>query len=213
MPHQDKIGQTTGTREALLDAAVGLLERDGLDAVTLRALGAAAGLSRGAAYRHFADKDDLLAAVATAAMRELRDAMTIAAQQGPARHDPVRRLEAVLRAYVDSALRSPARYQLIYGKTLNRREHPELKAEGAATYDLLLRAVQEGQAVGVLANMTPSMQLADLLWSTAHGLLDLRFSAASIAEKGPGDPHALIRLLVERVSAAGPAAGPRRPTS
>lgn len=211
MPQQTKVGQATGTREALLDAAVELLERDGLDAVTLRALGAAARLSRGAAYRHFADKDDLLAAVATAAMRELRDAMTVAAQQAPARHDPVRRLEAVLGAYVDAALRSPARYQLIYGRTLNRREHPELKAEGAATYTVLLQAVQEGQAAEVLASSTPSVQLADLLWSTAHGLLDLTLSAPSIAERGPGDPHALIRLLVEQVSAAGPAAG--RPTT
>ena len=52
------------TRRALLDAAAGLLDEGGPGAVTLRAVGARAGVSRGAPYGHFADKEDLLAALA-----------------------------------------------------------------------------------------------------------------------------------------------------
>lgn len=53
------------TRRALLDAAAELLDLGGPEAVTLREVGARAGVSRGAPYRHFADKDSLPTAVAT----------------------------------------------------------------------------------------------------------------------------------------------------
>ncbi|HEX6345255.1 TetR/AcrR family transcriptional regulator [Umezawaea sp.] len=55
------------TRRALLDAAGALLDKGGTDAVTLREVGADAGVSRSAPYRHFADKESLLVAVATEA--------------------------------------------------------------------------------------------------------------------------------------------------
>lgn len=82
MTQQPTATRVLSTREALLDAAAALLEREGLDGVTLRALGTAAGVSRGAPYRHFADKDDLLAAIATRGMRDLRLAVTAAGQKG-----------------------------------------------------------------------------------------------------------------------------------
>ena len=52
------------TRGALIDQAAQLLDGGGLEAVTLREVGARAGVSRGAPYRHFADKEGLLTAVA-----------------------------------------------------------------------------------------------------------------------------------------------------
>ncbi|WP_342666156.1 helix-turn-helix domain-containing protein [Mycobacterium genavense] len=61
------------TRRALLEAAEVLLDRGGVDAVTLREVGARAGVSHSAAYRHFADKESLLAVLATNALSELGD--------------------------------------------------------------------------------------------------------------------------------------------
>ena len=61
------------TRRSLLDAAGALLDAGGPDAVTLREVGARAGVSRSAPYRHFADKESLLTALATNAMNELGD--------------------------------------------------------------------------------------------------------------------------------------------
>src|SRR3712207_9402341 len=55
---------STDTRSALLDAAAGLLEGRGIEAVTLRAVGERAGVSRQAPYKHFADKEALLSVVA-----------------------------------------------------------------------------------------------------------------------------------------------------
>jgi AcrR family transcriptional regulator len=59
------------TRRALLDAAAGLLDGGGPEAVTLREVGAKAGVTRSAPYRHFLDKDDLIAVVGTEAWEDL----------------------------------------------------------------------------------------------------------------------------------------------
>src|SRR5277367_4436621 len=77
-----------GTRSRLLRVAREIVEKDGLAAVTLRAVGAAAGVSRGAPYRHFNDKSDLLAAVAAQALQTLTGAIDAAASDAG---DPVMR--------------------------------------------------------------------------------------------------------------------------
>jgi AcrR family transcriptional regulator len=59
-----RVESAAATRRALLDAAADLLDTGGPDAVTLRAVGARAGVTRGAPYRHFPDKDSLLTAIA-----------------------------------------------------------------------------------------------------------------------------------------------------
>src|ERR1700742_3517304 len=67
------------TRRSLIDAAGTLLDLGGPETVTLREVGARSGVSRSAAYRHFADKESLLTAVATKAMSELGDALEVLA--------------------------------------------------------------------------------------------------------------------------------------
>lgn len=181
------------TRRALLAAAGDLLEGAGPDAVTLRALGAAAGLSRGAAYRHFTGKDDLLAAVAAEGLSDLAAAMSRPGQGGTDAGSPARELERALIAYFDAAIARPARYSLIFGRS-PQGERPELKAEGAAAYALLLAAVEAAQR-GAPSD-AGTREVAGLLWSAVHGMVDLTLSAPGSADKGLADPHALIGLLV-----------------
>jgi AcrR family transcriptional regulator len=77
------------TRRSLLDAAAALLDLGGVEAVTLREVGARAGVSRSAAYRHFADKQALLNVLATNALSELGDALEfLAASDDPPRAVP-----------------------------------------------------------------------------------------------------------------------------
>src|ERR1700754_5351424 len=85
------------TRQALLDAAGALLDTGGPDAVTLREVGALAGVSRSAPYRHFANKETLLTAVATNAMNQLGDTLErLAAAEDP----PAQSLRAALLSLV-----------------------------------------------------------------------------------------------------------------
>lgn len=137
----------TSTPQALLDAATTLLERDGFRAVTLRGLGVAAGVSRAAPYRHFRDKNDLLAAVALRAMQRIRAAITEGAESAGDGSGSIAGLEAVLIAYVEEGLHHPGQYRLLYGGRIDRRQHPALKAEGTAAYAVLLEG-RPGWAVG-----------------------------------------------------------------
>jgi AcrR family transcriptional regulator len=70
-----RIESAAGTRRALLDAARELLNEGGPQKVTLREVGARADVSRGAAYRHFADKESLLAAVGAESWDRITDAL------------------------------------------------------------------------------------------------------------------------------------------
>lgn len=183
-----------GLRQALLRAAGEMLEREGLDAVTLRGLAAAAGVSRTAPYRHFSDKEELLASVAAEGMRTLREAMTRAAE-GAAREGPRARIEAVADAYVEAALARPAHYRLIFGAELSGREHPGLIAEASAAFGLLAGLAREAQAARSEEPGSPILA-AGLLLSAVHGLVDLTISGHASAVKGLADPRAVVRLAV-----------------
>src|SRR3990170_3962594 len=105
------------TRDDLVSAAAGLLEADGLDAVTLRAVGDRAGVSRTAPYRHFDGKEGLLAAVAAADLRALRVALDHVAEADP---DP---------------------YRLMFGARLRGAKTPELTKAAESTHDAFVAVV------------------------------------------------------------------------
>ncbi|MFH8447572.1 TetR/AcrR family transcriptional regulator [Streptomyces sp. NPDC018026] len=94
------------TRRALLDSATDLLDEGGPDAVTLRDVAARAGVSRGAPYGHFADKESMLAAEGCERLSD-----EIAAQQGT----PSERLRGALAALVTVGRRHPHRYRQMFG--------------------------------------------------------------------------------------------------
>src|ERR1700745_2609667 len=86
---------------ALIDASIDLAREGGPDRVILREAARAAGVSHSAAYRHFADRDALLAEVSRRARNELAVEMRRRVKRT---RDPRRRLRAVGTAYVEFAL-------------------------------------------------------------------------------------------------------------
>ena len=100
------------TRRALLDEAAALLDNGGPDAVTLREVGARAGVSRGAPYRHFADKESLLTAIAAEGWERLGDQMH--ALKTNARRPPADKLRAALVGVITVSRQQPHLYQLMF---------------------------------------------------------------------------------------------------
>src|SRR5690349_24380311 len=104
------------TRDALVAAAAQLLDEGGPEAVTLREVGHRAGVSHNAPYKHFADKEALLAAVAA---RELaRRTSSLSATRTAAKAGGLPPQEAVrtaMRSYVAWALEFPQRFKLVFG--------------------------------------------------------------------------------------------------
>jgi AcrR family transcriptional regulator len=103
---------------ALADAATEMARAGGPDAVVLRAAARAAGVSAAAAYRHFADHDELLHVVRLRALNELAAAMRRSLESGEPLADPageaLRRLRALGRAYIDFALTNPGLFRTAF---------------------------------------------------------------------------------------------------
>ena len=127
-------------KPALLTAALEALEQDGVEQVSLRDLSARLGVSRMAAYRHFADKEDLLASVAALGFERLGDRYA-AALAGPG--DGRARLRAVVRACFAMGAERPGLFRLMFASEFLKRPQPPavLASPAARAYGLLRKAV------------------------------------------------------------------------
>lgn len=154
------------TRRALLDAAAALLDSGGLDAVTLRAVGARAGVTRGAPYRHFADKESLLIAVGTRAWDLLGDRMqALRADPGLSAAEKVR---GGLIALIDIGRSRPHLYKLMFS---NPPGDPMALARAAQRSQTEFLAV-----VADLVGEQDARRYAALLISAANGIAGLEAS-------------------------------------
>jgi len=157
-------------RRALIDAARAILERDGLPALSLRAVARRAGVSQAAPYHHFPDKDALLAALGAEGFDGLDQAMR---ERMKGLRDPGQRLVASGVGYVAFAVENPALFRIMFGASMRGvGAHPERSAAGERAYATLEKAVQA--TLGDKVGEPGAMALACLrAWSLAHGLAKL----------------------------------------
>jgi AcrR family transcriptional regulator len=152
-------------RNALIEAGLQLSSKSGPTAVRVRAAARAAGVTPTAAYRHFHDAADLLAAVRRRAFELL--ATAVSAEVDASRVGaPSDRLEAIGRAYVAFALAEPGWYRTAFGPGAGSLE--DARVQGTA-FTLLGAVLDELVAAGELPSKRRPM--ADLAaWSAVHGL-------------------------------------------
>jgi AcrR family transcriptional regulator len=155
-------------KQALLEAAVELIAETGPRGFTLREAARRAGVSHNAPYRHFRDRDDLLAAVATDGFDRLTRAM---ARGGPKR-SPLDRLRRGGLAYVDFALRWPQHFAAMFDAPWNQPDYPECAAAAQRCFQTLLGFVRDCQAANQMPAGDPE-RLAYQAWSLVHGIAKL----------------------------------------
>ncbi len=154
-------------RRALQEAAVKIVNADGLQALTLRAVAERAGVSHPALYRHFRSKDALLAAIAEEGFRRLGATLAAAVK---AEKQPLDQFQAIGISYVHFALESRVHFRLMYGPELaNRADHPSLQSASRQAFALLLDVVRACQAAGTVRS-GDAVELALTAWSLTHGL-------------------------------------------
>lgn len=174
---------TRSTRDAIVDAATALLDEGGPSAVTMREVGRRAGVSHNAPYKHFADKESLLAAVAA---REL-DAYTALVGSGEGGIAPA------LGSYLGRALRYPARFRLVFGRWTV--DDADLGRAADAATAALLAAVTAGQRSGELLPGDP-VTMAELLRATAHGAIELELGGHLAKDGSTTAPAGLLDRLL-----------------
>ena len=159
----------------LLSAARQILDRDGVDAVTVRAVAREADVAHSAPANHFKDRAALLTELAVGIFIEL------AAEFDGALAASGRTLEERLRAFGQAmfqyALRHPNRYRLLWRRDSLDGDDRRLHESGGAIYERLRN---------VLADRAPSTHASNdsaiiAAWSTVHGYVSLRLDAVLVA--------------------------------
>ncbi len=157
-------------RRALIAASLSLIEEQGVGGLSLRAVARRAGVSHSAPYHHFADRGSLLAAIAEDGFAELARDMTEARARAT---DARARLEACGLAYVRFALKSPARFKLMFRPELAAQsEAGKVARSSAPALDALTTSILEAQAAGLAPSGDPK-PLVLTAWSAVHGLTSL----------------------------------------
>jgi AcrR family transcriptional regulator len=155
-------------KEALLDAAVELIAETGPRGFTLREAARRAGVSHNAPYRHFRDREDLLAAVAADGFDRLTRAM---ARVGP-KASPLDRLRRSGIAYVDFALRWPQHFAAMFDAPWDKPEYPECAAAARRCFETLVGFVRDCQAAKQMPGGDPE-PAAYHAWAVVHGIAKL----------------------------------------
>jgi AcrR family transcriptional regulator len=181
-------------RAALIEAALIALEDGGMRALSLRSLARSVGVSPMAPYHHFADRTDLMVAIAVEGFKRLQTSKESALSQAGA--DPAKGLVAGTLNYVEFMIANP---------NLHRLMHDTQSAEGAIRHELteaaaapaasLLKLVQ--QLLSTHSSAYSAQMAATSIWSLAHGIGTLALSgqigsaeAKTVARAGA---EALIR--------------------
>jgi AcrR family transcriptional regulator len=154
-------------RRALIDAAVSAIAKHGVDALNLRQLAARSGVTPGAPYHHFTDRDELLAAIAEEGFGRL--AAELIAGRDAAGAEASARLEALGRAYINFAISCPGYFRVMFhgdGKSSGP------SAPGLRAFHLLRDAVLACQEAGTAPAGDPSA-LVLTAWSAVHGFATL----------------------------------------
>jgi AcrR family transcriptional regulator len=189
-----------------------LIAEKGSTGFTLIETARRAGVSTAAPYRHFKDKNELLAAVGEQGFIQLYEALVPVRD---AEADPLERLLALCRAYVRWAVTHPEHYQVMLGAEEIKTDYPDWLSAGQRAFTILIKAIQDGQAAGVLAGKDPRT-IAAPVWAGLHGIASLRIGG-HLSQLGINEPvdelttRTVLPLLEKPTSSrASPAPGAKK---
>jgi AcrR family transcriptional regulator len=182
--------------DTLVAAGLALVEAAGVEALSLRKLAVHIRVSAAAVYRHFADKDALLAAIAAEGFAMLNDKFDAAART-PEADNPLSRLQALGSAYVNLALDHPGLFRLMFGS----RQKPgvrdaRLDEQARRAYRTLEATV--ASCFGSSANNARVAATTVAAWSMVHGYAMLRLEnqlAGFPPDSLPDTPAILASLI------------------
>ena len=180
-------------RRALLDEALRTIQTHGVEHLTLRTVGERLGVSRSALYRHFADKQSLLAAVGKEGFRKLRQTITDAWEQnGRGRAG----FQAMGKAYVQFAVAHPSHYRVMFGgfvESAPKDDH--FVAEAKAAFQVLVDALVEQQNAGDIRRDDPVL-MGRFVWALVHGtaMLLIDGQLPEPAQREALEPYAAERI-------------------
>jgi AcrR family transcriptional regulator len=158
-------------KNALIEAGVEILSKEGIGALSLRKVAQKAGVSHAAPYAHFADKQALIAAISTEGYRMLYEKLETAIQHYNG--DPLRQLIEAAWAYTRFAMDDPDHFKItLSGVVEKEKDYPAFVEVSQKSFRLVVQVVEACQAAGIL-DRGPSDAVAISVWSLVHGFVSL----------------------------------------
>lgn len=177
-------------RTAILEAAARLVESDGIDGFTIRAVAQAVGYSPGAMYEYFDSKEAILTALYFGGTDGLGGFCERAVATQPPDAPAADAIMALGHAYRAYALAHPDLYRLVFG---GFKTPPEARPVGCDDEDetggfgALAEVAARGVASGEFENLPPEV-IAIAAWATVHGFVSLEVTGHITGGEGPGVP-------------------------
>ena len=158
-------------KNALIEAGIEILAKDGLGALSLREVARQAGVSHTAPYAHYADKQALIAAIATAGYKKLYARLADVVQQYQA--SPARQLVEAGWAYLEFAFDEPDHFKITFSGVVEKeKDYPAFVEISQKSFKLVVEIIEACQQTGILPTGSSDL-MAVSVWSMLHGLASL----------------------------------------
>jgi AcrR family transcriptional regulator len=195
-------------KEALVRAALALIAEKGPAGFTFADAARWAGVSPAAPYRHFTDREQLLANVARRGFVLFADSLLAAWNDGLP--DPLTAFEKIGKAYLAFARNQPAYYSAMFEAGVPLSADPELASAGERAFAVLRRASESVVARLPAKNRPPALMMALHVWAMSHGIASL-FGRGDAGRRAlPMSPEELLEAgILVYLRGLGLEAGPR----
>ena len=177
-------------REALVAAALDLISKKGPAGFTFADAARAAGVSPAAPYRHFRDRDALMADVARRGFDSFAEASERAWNDG--KPNPRAAFERLGRAYLEFARKEPALFSAMFESGLSLANYPELHEAGEKAFAVLREACEALAATMPKDRRPPALMMALHIWSLSHGIASLFGRGDAARRPIPMSPEELL---------------------
>lgn len=181
-------------REALVAAALELIARKGAGGFTFAEAARAAGVSPAAPYRHFRDRDALMADVATRGFEAFQHELEAGWDHG--KPTPLAAFDRVGKAYLAFARREPALFAAMFESGLTLADYPELLLASERAFAVLREACEGVVALMPAGQRPPTMMMALHIWSLSHGIAALFGRGDSARRSIPMSADELLEAAV-----------------
>ena len=181
-------------KEALIRAALELIAKKGPAGFTFAEAARWAGVSPAAPYRHFRDRDELLADVARRGFEQFAAALERAWDGG--RPEPFAAFERVGKAYLEFARKEPAYYSAMFEAGVPLEMSPELTAAGDRAFAVIRTAAETLIERMPAGRRPPALMMALHIWSLSHGIASLFARGDSGRRKLPMTAEELLEAGV-----------------
>lgn len=182
-------------KEALVEAALNLIAEKGPAGFTFAEAARSAGVSPAAPYRHFRDRDELLASIAERGFQQFEERLSAAWDDG--RPDTVTAFERLGKAYLAFARDEQPYYSAMFESGLPIDSHPATMAASERAF-AVIRAAAERLAAMVPPGVArpPALMMALHIWSMSHGIASLFARGDGARRKLPMTPEDLLEASV-----------------